>query len=269
MSDREIETMAEDDGRARLTRSQDRLHLTLQALEPDDEDPPRLIRHELDLLIGPNVVISLHDGPIQALDRFVAGLDGETRLGALRAADLLSSLVDEVFAGYFLVVEMVEREIDALDQRALRGSRRDDVLTAIVGVRHRVAVIRRTLAPHREAIAAMARPEMQVEEAIGQPWPGLSDRLERAMDAVEGLRQSLLGTYDVHMGRVAQRANDVMKALTVMSGVLLPGVVLAGLMGMNFKEPLFDDPQNFYLVLGAMAGFAVLILGVARWRDWI
>lgn len=269
MSDREIETMATENGRARLTRSQDHLHLTLQALEPDDEEPPRLIRHELDLLIGPNVVITLHDGPFQALDRFVAGLDGETRLGALCAADLLSSLVDEVFAGYFVVVEMVEREIDDLDQRALRGSRQDDVLTAIVGVRHRVALIRRTLAPHREAIAAMARPEMQVEETIGQPWPGLNDRLERAMDSVDGLRDALLGTYDIHMGRAAQRANDVMKALTVLSAVLLPGVVLAGVMGMNFKVPMFDDASNFYFVLGAMAGFAILILGVGRWRDWI
>ena len=52
------------------------------------------------------------------------------------------------------------------------------------------------------------------------------------------------------MGRAAQDANDVMKVLTLLSAVLLPAVVLAGVMGMNFKLPFFDDPGNFLLVVG-------------------
>ena len=40
-------------------------------------------------------------------------------------------------------------------------------------------------------------------------------------------------------------------------------------MGMNFEMPFFDDANNFFLVAGAMAGFAVAILATARWRSWI
>jgi len=60
-----------------------------------------------------------------------------------------------------------------------------------------------------------------------------------------------------------------MKALTILSAVLLPAVVLAGVMGMNFKLGFFDNPENFWLVAAAMLGLAVLILGVARIRHWI
>jgi Mg2+ and Co2+ transporter CorA len=60
-----------------------------------------------------------------------------------------------------------------------------------------------------------------------------------------------------------------MRALTVVSAVLLPAVVLAGIMGMNFDLPFFDDPKNFWLVVAAMPAFAVLILAVARFRGWI
>ncbi len=60
-----------------------------------------------------------------------------------------------------------------------------------------------------------------------------------------------------------------MKVLTLVSAIALPGVVLAGVMGMNFKAPLFDDANNFYVVIAAMAAFSLVILGVARARHWI
>lgn len=256
-------------GRARLQRSEDRLHLTLETLEIDDGEPTMLQRREIDLIAGPNLVVTVHEGRIDAFERFADCLAGETRFGALDAADLLSALVDEVLGGYFRVAELIQREIDDLDQRALRSRPEDDVLARIVALRRRIGLVRRTLAPHREAFAALARPEMRVEELIGQPWTGLPERLERALDSVESLRESLLGTYDIHMGRVAQRANDVMKILTLLSAILLPAVVLAGIMGMNFQLGFFDDPSNFLVVLVAMIGLAVLVLGVARWRHWL
>ena len=145
---------------------------------------------------------------------------------------------------YLELVEAIEREIDRLDERALRHQPRNDVLARIVALRRRIGLIRRTLAPHRVAFAALARPEMELHDELGRPWPGLTDRLERTIDSVENLRDLLLGTFDIHMGRAAQDANDVMKVLTLLSAVLLPSVVLAGIMGMNFKLSFFDDAEQ-------------------------
>ena len=55
----------------------------------------------------------------------------------------------------------------------------------------------------------------------------------------------------------------------MLSAVLLPAVVLAGVMGMNFQLPFFDDTDNFWLVIRAMVVFAVVILVAARLRRWI
>lgn len=259
-----------DTATARLVQSADRLHLTIESLEPEDaqdQDGP-LVRREIDLLAGTGLVVTVRRGRVDALARFTEELGDETSLGVLDAGDLLSSLVDEVITGYLRLAESIERGIDRLDQRALVGDPDTDVLAGIVAARRRISLIRRTLAPHRSALAALARPEMRAESAVGQPWPGLVERLETALGALESLREGLLGTYDVHMGRVAQRANDVMKALTMLSAVLLPAVVLAGVMGMNFEVPFFEESENFFVVLVAMAGFAVLLLVVTRWRRW-
>ncbi len=266
-----------------LTQYADHIHLVLDAMEiPPEEAPaaaakkPELVpfsavpvSRPLDIVAGRNWVLTVHDEPLEAMRRVDTANEGETRLGALDAADFVAGVADEVLVGYFALIERVEREIDALDELALRSRPDDHFLTKIVAVRRRVSLIRRTLAPHRAAFAAFARPEMELHKELGRPWPGLTERLERSLDAVENLRDLLLGTFDIHMGRAAQDANDVMKVLTLLSAILLPSVVLAGVMGMNFPLPFFDDPSHFWWVITAMVAFGVVMLGFARWRHWL
>jgi Mg2+ and Co2+ transporter CorA len=265
-----VARLTEAPERADLTAYPDHIHLILMAVEPESgDDDRRLVRRPIDVIAGRNWVVTIHDGHVRAFTRFDATTEGETTLGALDAAGFLAAITDEVLADYLELVEAMEREIDGLDERALRHPRGSDVLVEIVGLRRRIGFIRRSLAPHRIAFAALARPEMELHAELGKPWPGLTDRLERALEAVENLRDLLLGTFDIHMGRSAQDTNDVMKVLTLLSAVLLPAVVLAGVMGMNFQPPFFSDPNNFWVVVGAMVALAVGILLVVRRRGWL
>jgi magnesium transporter len=272
-----VARLDDDPKLASLTQYPEHVHLSLATMEPPaDKGAGRShrrvvkpVRRTLDLIAGAEWVVTVHDGPLPAIDRLTEGMQGETRLGALESADFMASIVDSVIVGYYHTVEAFEREIDRLDEIALRGRPQDDVLGRLVDLRRRIGTVRQALAPQREAFAPLGRPDLAVHKALGRPWPELLGRLERAIEAVEHLRESLLGTYDIYMGRLAQRSNDVMKALTVLSAILLPSVVLAGVMGMNFKVWFFDDPSSFFIVVAAMGLMAVVILGVARWRGWI
>ena len=55
-----------------------------------------------------------------------------------------------------------------------------------------------------------------------------------------------------------------MKLLTLVTVILLPASVLAGVMGMNFKLGFFDLTWMFWAVIAAMLGIAVLVLSTAR-----
>ncbi|MEX1170114.1 MAG: CorA family divalent cation transporter [Chloroflexota bacterium] len=264
--------LATERGRADLTQYPDHIHLVLEAMEvapdalPDGVTPER---QEIDLVAGQNWVVTVHGDPAAVLERIDDLTEGDTHIGGLDAAGFLAAIVDEVLAGYLHLAESIEQEIDRLDERALRTRPRDDILARIVTLRRRIAAIRRTLTPHRLAFAALARPEMELHKELGRPWPGLSDRLDRTIDSIENLRDLLLGTYDIHMGRAAQDANEIMKRLTLLSAVLLPAVVLAGIMGMNFTVEFFEDSANFWIVVGAMVIFGAGLLATARWRGWL
>ncbi|HEX5578522.1 MAG TPA: CorA family divalent cation transporter, partial [Candidatus Limnocylindria bacterium] len=259
---------------AQLLRYSDRVHLRLVAMQPSDADNEpghRLATFgptSIDVIVAPNVVITGHRGRLTAFDQFVEQIRGDSALGALSAADFLTVLVDSVLAVYLELVESIARRIDALDELALRTGDADSFLREVVVLRRRVAILRRGLAPHRWAFAALARPDFELE-GLGKPWPGVVDRLDNTIDAVESARELLIGAFDVYMATSAQRTNDVMKTLTILSAILLPAVVLAGVMGMNFRIGFFENASNFWIAVGAMLTLAVAVLGISRWRGWI
>jgi magnesium transporter len=261
-----LRRLARVDRRARLLRLPDRIVLTLGAVEPDDPDAGR---HELDIVFGANHVVTVHDGPLAAIDSFRKELDSDELVGTLDSASFIAGLIDSMLTAYFRQLEQIEQDIDALDELAIRTRSDGQFLATVLVLRRRIARLRRTLTPNREALLPLERPDVILTSNLGETWPGIARRLERAIEGVENARELLVGSFDLYLGRSSQRTNDVMKALTLVSSILLPGVVLAGIMGMNFKLAFFDEASNFWLVLTAMAGFAGAIIGVARWRGWI
>ena len=55
--------------------------------------------------------------------------------------------------------------------------------------------------------------------------------MQEARDA----REAIVGSFDVLIARGGHRTNEIMKVLTLTSVILLPGALIAGVMGMNFK----------------------------------
>lgn len=225
----------------------------------------------LDLFAGANWVVTAHHDPIEFLDEFRARVEGDTALGQIEAPSFLAALLDWQIGTYFASVDELERAVDVLDEQALRNDDRANLLHDLVRFRHRIAMVRRALSPHREVFAALARPDFEVLAASQSAahFRSLQDRLERAISAVENAREMLIGSFELYMTQTAQRTNDVMRVLTIVNVVLLPAVVLAGVMGMNFKVGFFDISSLFWVVIAAMVGIGGVTAWLAHRRGWL
>jgi magnesium transporter len=223
----------------------------------------------LQILIGDGWVITHHEAGIGYLDEHRESVQDQREVGRLTPVEFLASVLDWNVDAFFDAAEGLEREVDELDDAALRTER--NLLDRLVAMRRRIARVRRVLAAHNEVAAELSRPDFLPESARHglDALVAVGKRLARAADAVSNAREMLIGTFDVHMTRTAQRTNDTMRVLTLASVILLPSVVLAGIMGMNFKVGLFEDPNLFWVVIGVMLAMAAVTIGVARWRRWL
>jgi magnesium transporter len=245
----------------------DTVRLTVTGLLDNHDGPRSVLVH---LVAARNVVVSLHDGPVRGLADPIEAIAGDPRFGRLGGGVFAGLLLEGMLAGYRAEVERIGRLIDELDDRALRERRPSVLIDDLVHVRHQVGLLRRGLFGQQPVFNSLVRAiDGERPNPVGQPQPELLERLERLLQAVEQLREQLVGSFDIMQGRMAQHTNDVVRVLTVVSSVLLPAVVVAGVMGMNFKIGLFDEPGNFYVVVGAMGLLATAILVLARIRGWL
>jgi magnesium transporter len=244
----------------------DRAHqLTLLWLDDEGIDEPALIQ----VVAGDGWVITRHVESLDRLDRQREKITDQREIGSLRPVEFVVAILGWHLDGFFEVAEHLEREVERLDEQALGTER--DLLGRLVAMRHRIARARRIASLHIGVYSEIARPDFlpHLEDADNVLLTQARERLERAIAAIANGREMLIGTFDVHMTRTAQRTNDIVRVLTWTSVILLPAVVVAGIMGMNFQVPLFDQPELFYVVIGLMLAMAVATLVVARWRHWL
>jgi magnesium/cobalt transport protein CorA len=260
--------LADPGDRPRVDVVEDRLVAHVIAVDTQ-EGSERTV--PLTIVAGPNVVATLHREEVDTLKEFREYTAGDTAIGRVDAPSFVAAVLEWLVSGYFRAVELLEGKADALDDAALDPRSDRDLLADLVRVRRRIISLRRALAPHREVIAALSRPDLTAfaDTASGEHFRALAERLERALDAVETARQLVLGSFDIHMTRTAQRTNDVMKVLTVVSVMLLPGSLLAGVLGMNFPAEFFEEAGLFWVALAAIVAIAAVTFGVAKHRGWL
>jgi magnesium/cobalt transport protein CorA len=233
---------------------------------------PDLEPMTLHCLVGPNWVVTLHHGELDLVDEFNKPFHGETRLGDLDGPAFLSLVLDWQLSGYFEIIEGLQGDIDHLDEDLLSKSPDEEsFLDRLQEFRRRVRALRNTLSAHREVLGMLSHPRSDavVGAEATRDYQRLEDRLQQAIEAVDTTREMIVGSFDIFMTRTAQTTNDIMKRLTIVSVLLLPAGVIAGIMGMNYKVAIFEWSWMFWVTIGLMLALAGVTLVVAKRRSWL
>jgi Mg2+ and Co2+ transporter CorA len=247
------------------------LHVTVAA-EPD----PRRPRDSpwLTAVAAPNAVVTYHHDPITFLDDLDDEVQADAAFGLLDSQTFLATLLHVTATSYLRAIDRIEEDVERFDVRSLRDRGRKDLLADLIEVRTRIAALRRLLAAHRFVYGALegvvlGDPTDEADRS-GAALASAGARYAVAMVAVEGARDLVLGSFNVYSTLTAQRTNDTMKVLTLVTVLLLPGSVIAGLLGMNVLVPLNkDDPMSFWFVIAGFVALALVIIVVARRRRWL
>lgn len=261
--------LAEPSSKPHIQLHDKHFHLCVAA-EPDPERPEDL--RWLDIVAGPNVVVTVHPEPLQFVDTVDERIAADASIGELDSAEFVASVLETIVTSYHVAVDRLEDELDVIDAKALSKQEATELFVVLVAIRQRVGRLRRLFAAHRVVFSAIGGSDFAhgISSADPQVFTSVSGRFEGVLVSIESTRDVVRGSFEILMTRTAQRTNDVMKVLTVATVMFLPATVTAGFLGMNVVVPVPDDePMSFWLILGFVVVFEIVVVSIARWRRWL
>ena len=96
------------------------------------------------------------------------------------------------------------------------------------------------------------------------------DHCLQASDVIEMYRDTASNLMNTYMSSVANRTNEVMKTLTIMSSTFIPLTFVAGIYGMNFEHmPELAWRWSYPAVWFVMCTITVVMIGFFRVKGWI
>jgi magnesium transporter len=229
---------------------------------------------ELDIFLGANYLITFREEEIPAIDRVWKNALRDERHTRRGPDYLLYEVCDNVAADYLPCMDAMDEEIDAIETKLFE--RLDHrTINRIFKLKSAVLNLRRVLSPQREVMNKLSRDDYQMIDPKDRVYfRDVYDHFVRMVDLNEALRDLVTGALDTYLSLAANRTNDVVKTLTIITLLFMPLTFITGFFGMNFfadsvvVNTVIQPYVLFAFALLTMILTPVLILLYIRRRGW-
>ena len=239
----------------------------------DGNDGSALAHFELDLVVGATFVVTRDEGgaTVKAVHEELARTPKSLVRGP---AWIAHSILDHAVDGYLPVIDAFDDDVESLqdDVLAKAGTREGNaVLARILETKRSLQALRRISIHQRDVLLRLARGEFAILPAEIVPYMrDVHDHFVRVSDLAESYRDLVTSALDAYLSVQSNRMNEVMKALALISTVMLPLTFIAGVYGMNFDHmPELHWIAGYPYALGLMAVTSVGAVLWFRHKAWI
>ncbi|RPD48580.1 magnesium/cobalt transporter CorA [Hymenobacter sediminis] len=227
---------------------------------------------QLSIFTGPNYVLTFQDDYEDCLDAVRQRLRS-TRSTIRRRSSLYLAyaLTDVVLDHYYPTMAAIGDYLEVLEERIFQGRSDRRVLNRILHIKKDIVRFRRLVYPERDKIAEILRlPEEEMPEEVKVFFRDCYDHAIQALDLAESYRETVSSLIDLYMSDQSNRANEVMKVLTIISSIFIPLSFVVGLYGMNFQREAPDGRINYLNMpelyspwgyVGVLSFMAVVVIG--------
>lgn len=179
---------------------------------------------------------------------------------------ILDTMVDQ----YVPVLDHVTELLDRLEEMVV-GQPTSAALMTLLHLKRDIVQLRKTLIYEREVLARLSRGEFAlIDDRETVYYRNVYDHLVRFTELIESSREMSSDLMQMHLSAMSNKLNEIVKVLTMISTVILPMSLIAGVYGMNFKHmPELDWVLGYPFSLALMLLVAACAFFIFRWKKWL
>jgi len=236
-----------------------------------DEEKKEIETEQVSVILNEDCVISFQEVEGDVFDPLRERLRSNKGIVRKQRADYLTyCLIDAIVDYYFVILEKVDDDIEALEEELLANPQPHTV-EALHHKKRQMITLRKSIWPLREVISKLERGGQGIIEDTTRIYlRDVYDHTIQAMDSVETYRDILTSLLDIYVNNVNNKMTEIMKVLTIIGTIFLPLSFLASVYGMNFDympelELWWSYPALWVIMI--IISFVMLIF--FRNKKWI
>jgi zinc transporter len=261
-----LDALLEDETRPRMQQFEDGALMILRGVNLNENaEPEDMI--SIRLWIDKHRIISLQRRQLKAVfDIEKKLLDGK---GPKDSGDFISFLSADLFKRMEPVLSDLDDETDDSEEQILDNP--DIALRkAIIDIRMRAIMLRRYIAPQRDAIAQLKMTDLKwLDEENKRHLQESYNSLTRYVEDLDAIRERAQIVKDELTNILADKLNKNMYVLSVIAAIFLPLGFLTGLLGINIGGiPGAENPNAFWFFCAGMSVIVTIQIFIFKKLKW-
>ena len=201
-----------------------------------EKDKQQIEAEQFGLLLGDHFVLSFQE----RVGTYFESLRNRIRQAKVRVLSvypdyLAYALLDCIVDSYLEIAGEIGTEIESLEQEVLQNPRKSTV-EEIYRHRTEINTLRKAIRPLKEITTQIMKSESpRIREAIRHYLLDLNDHVITLLEEVDSYQTINMDQFNMYNTGISNRANEIMKTLTIFASIFIPLTFLAGIYGMNFE----------------------------------
>lgn len=261
------EALLTEETRPRTTIIDDAILMALRGVNLNpDSDPEDMV--SIRIWADRHRIISTRKRPLLSIKDLVRYI--QENKGSKSTSEFIVELADRMIARMEGTIEGIEDHVARVEEEIVDSSRLE-LRQELSGIRREAIMLRRYLAPQREALSKLYAEKISwFDESDRMRMREVTDRLIRYIEDLDSIRDRASVTQEELVNRLSEQMNVRMYVLSIVAAIFMPLGFLTGLLGINVGGiPGADYNMAFLIFIFFLACVVVLQLLLFKKKKWL
>ena len=231
----------------------------------------QLIVDGIYMFVGKDWLISIHYSNIDLVGYIKHIFEQQNRkLKDSNIDALFYTIISEVIGRYEQLLTSIELTITDFEQKSLHKKPSKSMLSYLDTVAKQIILLRRHFWYTRDIMNFLTHTQKEKQEEIRYLQIAYDD-ISQLIELIESYGDTINSTRDLYIANISLQLSDTMRILTIVSVILLPLTLIAGIYGMNGLDltKINELPLGFVVVILVMVFIIILLLLFFKRKQWI
>ncbi len=190
---------------------------------------------ETHIFVGEHYLLSVRHGSSRSYRDVRSRCENTPRLLAKGSGFALYALMDSIVDQFFPVVDGLEQELQALEEKIFNDTFSRETTAEIYQLKRELLEVKRAVSPLIDICNRLVRFDLElIPEGTRPYFRDVYDHVVRINEMVDMLRELLTTALEANFSLISINQNDVTKRFAGWAAIIAVPTAIAGLYGMNF-----------------------------------